>query len=134
MLKYRKITTFGDLRKAYRLRYDVFVQEVGYTPNGKHDLEVDCYDAHSMAFGAFDGSRCVGCVRLVLDSEIGLPLEKIRSVDRRGKNIAELSRLAIHPDYRHSGALSGLLVLARQTADELEIDTVYAVRLKRIKL
>jgi len=133
MITCRKITSHRELRKVFKLRHDVFVEEIGYTPLGNEAIEVDWYDSHAVHFGAFDDKKCVGTVRLVLDSEMGLPFEKVHSVERRA-TVAELSRLAIHPDYRLNGILRQLLTLVKKEAKELNIDTVYAVSLRRIEL
>lgn len=103
---------------VYRIRYDVYCDELKYEPAGQFpdNREIDEYDAHSRHCLLLHRSSDVyaGCVRLVLPNEknpgIGLPFEKpcngrlypeiIEPILDRNLAIGELSRLAVPLHFR----------------------------------
>lgn len=103
-------------REAFRIRHEVYCEELGYEPLRADGLETDDYDRQSLhclirsvATGAY-----AGCTRLVLtrsdDPSQLLPFEKVcagrldRSVlDPQAlprRSVAEVSRLAVISQYR----------------------------------
>ena len=103
-------------RQAFRIRHQVYCEELKYEPVRADGLETDEYDRQSLhclirsvATGIY-----VGCTRLVLtrsdDPSHPLPFEKVctRSLDRSvidpqalpRRMIAEVSRLAVIAKYR----------------------------------
>lgn len=94
------------LEKTYRLRYDVYCEETGFlNPHEYQDkIETDAYDLlnRSLHFAALDGEKnLVGSIRLILNSDLPFPLEKmcpslfINTDNIPKNNIAEISRLVI---------------------------------------
>lgn len=107
-----------DITAAQRLRYEVFVEELG--GNGEmvdHEtrLERDSFDAsaeHLMLLDRAAGDRVVGVYRLMdgdaaagagrFYSEAEYDLGPLRASGRR---LLELGRSCLHPDYRGSAAM-----------------------------
>lgn len=103
-------------RETYRIRHDVYCQDLGWEPQRPDGQETDNYDRHStpcLMRSTTTGAR-VGCLRLVLctpeDPYLPLPLERscADTLDRSildplqldRLRIAEVSRLAVTRDYR----------------------------------
>ncbi|HHS93947.1 MAG TPA: GNAT family N-acetyltransferase [Rhodobacterales bacterium] len=112
----------ADLCAAQRLRYDVFVHELGGDgPMVDHEagLECDAYDAlydHLLLIDtAAPGAPVVGSYRLMRGdqlapgarfySETEYDLEVLKASGRR---LLELGRSCVHPDYRGGAALMAL--------------------------
>jgi N-acyl amino acid synthase of PEP-CTERM/exosortase system len=106
-----------DLRKhAYRIRHQVYCEELKYEPTSPSGLEIDDYDAHSLhcLIRSVKNDNYVGCTRVVLargdDPRRPLPFERIcaETIDRSvadpqslaRSTIAEVSRLAVIAQYR----------------------------------
>jgi N-acyl amino acid synthase of PEP-CTERM/exosortase system len=94
---------------VYRLRYKVYCDEWGFERPEDHlgGLERDDYDRNSVHLGAFcrDSGQLIGTIRLILNSDLGFPIEKSCRFDRdlSGINrdrIAEISRLAVSKEFR----------------------------------
>lgn len=114
-----------DLRAAQRLRYRVFVQELGASgPMADHEaaLERDAFDAHFDHLLLIDTRRdaaaledVVGVYRLLPDRRAA-PLGRFYSEEEydlgplrdSGRRLLELGRSCVHPDYRGGGALQML--------------------------
>lgn len=106
------------LRDAvYRIRHEVYCEELKYEPERPDRREIDAYDAHSvhcLLSTVNDPHTLVGCTRLVLanpaDPDAPLPFEQVcaatldRSIIDPAKlpreRIAEVSRLAVRGSYR----------------------------------
>ena len=112
----------GDLRSAQRLRYQVFVRELGATGtlvDHEAGLERDAFDAHFEHLLLIDESRAaagldhvVGVYRLLTSermakarryySEDEFDLSALKS---SGRKLVELGRSCVHPDYRGGAAM-----------------------------
>ncbi|HEY1327423.1 MAG TPA: PEP-CTERM/exosortase system-associated acyltransferase [Casimicrobiaceae bacterium] len=100
-------------RAAYRIRHEVYCEDLGYEPVRADGMETDAYDAHAehcLLKGVSDPSF-VGCIRLVFGrSDAPLPFEQLcastldRSIVEPARlprdRIAEVSRLAVIRRYR----------------------------------
>ncbi|WP_018230498.1 PEP-CTERM/exosortase system-associated acyltransferase [Methyloversatilis universalis] len=109
--------------EVYRVRHQVYCEELGYEEVNPDHEETDQYDAQSLliALRAQGSGRIVGCVRLVqvdpADPAAELPFEHLCSdaidrttidparIDRR--HMVEISRLAVLSDYRKRKGDSG---------------------------
>ena len=103
-------------RAAFRIRHEVYCNELGYEPAHPDGLEQDAFDARSLhcLLRSVANDEFVGCVRLVLadthDPSERLPFEGLcgTTIDRRlvdpdalpRETIAEVSRLAVVSRYR----------------------------------
>ncbi len=112
----------ADIRAAQRLRYEVFVEELGgdgALVDHAARLERDAFDAHYDHLLLFDrarpGDAAIGVYRLMRDdmvhrvgryySESEYDLGVLKASGRR---LLELGRSCVHPDYRGGAALMQL--------------------------
>jgi N-acyl amino acid synthase of PEP-CTERM/exosortase system len=110
----RRVSEPEDLRRAYRIRYEVFCLEKGFLrPEDYPDEEEsDAFDAHALhVLASHSSGYPAGTARLVLNGPLGLPLLGRCELeprygfladpgDPRGRGYAEISRLAVSPAYR----------------------------------
>lgn len=108
----------GDiLKEVYRIRHEVYCEELGFEQVRPDRRETDEYDAHSvhcLLRTSTEPARPVGCTRVVLarpdDPAYPLPFERTcaATLDRSiidparlpREQIAEVSRLAVRSTYR----------------------------------
>lgn len=110
-----------DRRRVYRLRYQVYCQEIGYSPPNEEAaaLELDAYDENALhcLLEHRNSGIAAGCFRLVLPthdrsrSEIRLPLQEYggRSLTHKTLHpnhlpldkICEISRFATAREFRN---------------------------------
>ena len=106
-----------DLRAAQRLRYDVFVTELGGSGRGVDHaagLETDAFDAaadHLILRDVATG-KVVGVYRLMRDEHVagqgGFYTEQeydLAPLLRSGRSLLELGRSCVHPDHRGGPAM-----------------------------
>lgn len=101
---------------VYRLRYDVFCEELAYEsaqafPDG---LETDVFDSHSLhcLLRHKNSNSWAGCIRVVLpkpESGLSLPCEKLfgkldSTLTPPNSRVGEVSRLTVSPDFRRRKA------------------------------
>lgn len=140
----RIATCDADLRAAQRLRYDVFVEELGgdgalvdhdarlerdeFDPVVDHLILVDtrrdasAFDHVVGVYRLLPGARAAEFGRFYCDSEYDLSVLK-----SSGRNLLELGRSCVHADYRGG---SGMFLLWNALADyvlELEIEILFGV-------
>jgi GNAT superfamily N-acetyltransferase len=116
-----RVATRPEERAAIgRLRYDVYVRELGRCPTGCDDeqaVQADPEDAISLLYGAFDGDQAVASLRMT-------PVDALPA-DSRWREVfdtaefpvedaqkAMLSRMVVHPDHRQSLLAPQLLAAA----------------------
>ena len=117
-----------EIEAAFRLRYAVFVEEVGAFPAMQDGLERDAYDAHSMHFVAKLAGTIVGTVRVqkcapvlarTRGTRFGLPGEEhydYAPFEDDRVPVAEVSRSSVLPDHRGSKVLANLWKIAYNAA------------------
>ncbi|MBL0059683.1 MAG: PEP-CTERM/exosortase system-associated acyltransferase [Elusimicrobia bacterium] len=110
------VATTPDLLDAvHRLRYQVYVEEYGYEKPEDHPagLEKDAFDSRAIHMAALDGQgRVVGTIRLILNSELGLPALQLVESHYQDKNpsskkIVEVSRFALTRSLRGKAGEEG---------------------------
>ena len=104
-------------KQVFRVRHEVYCRDLGFEPLRDDELETDAFDEHSvhcLLRSAGDADDLVGCVRLILSNpdrpDTLLPFEQacLQSLDAHRidsrrlprHTIAEVSRLAVHKNYR----------------------------------
>lgn len=111
-----------DIRAGQRLRYEVFVAELGgdgALVDHEARLERDAFDAHYDHLLLFDrarpGAPAVGVYRLLRDdmvARVGRYYSEdeydLAVLKRSGRRLLELGRSCVHPDYRGGTALMHL--------------------------
>ncbi|RKF14565.1 PEP-CTERM/exosortase system-associated acyltransferase [Alginatibacterium sediminis] len=128
-----------SIEEAFKIRHDVYCEELHFEPMREDKMETDEFDSYSRfcLIKHKPSQNYAGCVRIVTpssDQEL-LPIEKYcsqslqsspvhpREFDR--SNICEISRLAVRPQFRRrradkfEGAASG--VINEQTYSEAEL-------------
>ncbi len=98
-----------DKEVAYRLRHRIFCEELKWVLNSTNDMESDEYDDHAVFFGVFDGGgNLVSFLRLIMPGRrFMMEKEFLFLVDpghrlRKERDTAEISRLCVAPEARHS--------------------------------
>lgn len=100
--------TEEELVGALKLLHDSYVRENFMKPHPS-SLRATCYHAlpTTSTLIAKRGDQVVATISMIRNNCLGLPLEKIfdlSHIKRKSVHIAEISSLAVHPDYRgHQG-------------------------------
>ncbi len=101
------------LSEIFKLRYKVYCEECRFLKPEDYPLRIeqDQYDAHSLQFAIEDAKGLVGTARLILNSNLGFPLEEhyrgrlnIDTAKLPRNRLAEVSRLVISKEYRKRAA------------------------------
>ena len=99
--------TKDELEACFRLLHDAYVSS-GFMKPAPSGLRATIYHAlptTTTLCAKFDG-EVVGTLSLIRESVFGFPLQAIfdlKAVRARGGKIAEVSALAVHPDFRKTG-------------------------------
>ncbi len=99
--------TKEELEACFRLLHDAYVSS-GFMKPAPSGLRATIYHAlptTTTLCAKFDG-EVVGTLSLIRESVFGFPLQAIfdlKAVRARGGKIAEVSALAVHPDFRKTG-------------------------------
>ena len=128
-----------ELRAAQRLRYDVFVQELGgggEMVDHEEGLEKDQFDPYFDHMLAIDDSsgEVIGVYRL-LPGERAAELGQFYSEDeydltvlkQSGRKLLELGRSCVHPDYRGGTAMYHLWNGLAAYVTERDIEVLFGV-------
>ncbi len=102
-----------ELDQIYKIRYNAYLPAGLIQPNETGVLR-DIYDTSGFArvFVALIDGRIAGTVRLVQDSDLGLPMDdegfgpELNKMRRRKRRLLEGGRLAIAPAYQNARNLS----------------------------
>lgn len=107
--------------QAFRLQHDQYVSQ-GYMDTHPSGWRLSLHNAlpSTRVFVARAGCRVVATMTLIADSPLGLPMDEIyadelRSFRDQKRGLAEVSGLALHPEYQRSG-VAILLRLIRMLA------------------
>ncbi|WP_298848290.1 GNAT family N-acyltransferase [uncultured Ruegeria sp.] len=131
--------TEDELRAAQRLRYDVFVRELGgggRMVDHVAGLEKDQFDPHFDHMLAYDDAtgEVIGVYRL-LPGDRAAELGQFYSEDeydltvlkQSGRKLLELGRSCLHPDYRGGTAMYHIWNGLANYVDEREIEVLFGV-------
>lgn len=101
--------TQDELEQAYRLLHNAYVKQNLMDPHPS-GLRFNIWSAlpYTSVIIAKCGEKIIGTVSLIIDSQIGLPSDKIykKEIDSQrnnGKRIVEVSAFAVDPDFRQDG-------------------------------
>ncbi len=131
-----------DLRAAQRLRYRVFVEELGADGDGvdhENRLETDIFDPffdHLLLLDEArpDGEKVVGVYRLLRDDQ-AKTMGRFYSEDEydlsallaSGRKLLELGRSCLHPDYRGGMGMYHLWSALSRYVDSHGIEVLFGV-------
>ena len=131
--------TEADLQAAQRLRYDVFVRELGgggAMVDHEAGLEKDRFDPFfdHMLVEEIASGQVVGVYRL-LRGEVAEEIGQFYSEDeydlgvlkRSGRRLLELGRSCLHPDYRGGMAMFHLWTGLAQYVEQHQIEILFGV-------
>ena len=114
-------TDRDTVEQAFRLQHDQYVSQ-GYMDAHPSGWRLSLHNAlpSTRVFVARDGRRVVATMTLIADSPLGLPMDEIyadelRSFRDQKRDLAEVSGLALRPEYQRSG-VAILLRLIRMLA------------------
>lgn len=137
-LEFKVVDSLDEFREALRLRFEVFGKEE-YLDQKRFPFRME-YDSHDLLsqttlFIAKSKGNVVGTVRLVQDSEYGLPLERLADFSRIRKEVdssekrklSEGSRIVTLPQYRKEGISEGLFKIGLTYAAKNGITDVISV-------
>ncbi|EWH09149.1 PEP-CTERM/exosortase system-associated acyltransferase [Catenovulum agarivorans DS-2] len=144
-----RFATADDMFAMFKLRYQVYCEEMGYFPNlAKKQSEMDEFDASALhcVIEHKHSGKIVGCMRAVPSNQRRLPLSTYLPHVKVGPHEMEVSRVVVNPEFRHEvdgykipGLLfNALFLAASHVVDEhangkayLFIEQVMARALKR---
>ena len=109
-LQIRPVSTAAEMAAVTRLRYEVYVRELGRRPRGCDDalgVHVEDEDAISTTYAAFDGDNAVACLRMTAMDRLEPDSPWREHYDSPEFPVPEtaqamLSRLVVHADHRDS--------------------------------
>lgn len=104
-LKFVQAKSEGELEFVYKLRYDVYEGEGYIDPiKWKDGRLIDKYEQNSVSFLAISWGKPIGTARMIFDSSLGFPTEKLFPIAKMNnrKKIVEISRLGIIKNFRGS--------------------------------
>lgn len=119
-IQIRPVQGADELAAIGRLRYDVYVRELGRRPPGSNDgqgVQLEPEDSQSIIYAAFDGGVAVACLRMT-------PMDRLPAASRwrnfydsasfpvTESQQAMLSRLVVRADYRTTLLAPQLLAAA----------------------
>lgn len=134
--------TEDDLRQIQRLRYDVFITELGGDgPHVDHArrLERDLFDAHAEHLMLRDRARpadedVVGVYRLMTEAGAAAAGQfycedeyDLSPLKASGKRLLELGRSCLHPEYRGGHGLMHLWGALSEYVSARQIDILFGV-------
>lgn len=94
----------ADLQSAFKLLHDAYVEQgfIEPQPSGMRLIVQHALPSTSILVAKIE-NRVVGTISVMRDTPLGLPMEKVfdlSEIKKHGHRVAELSCLAIHPDFR----------------------------------
>ncbi len=110
-LRFRTLVHQEDKEAAYRLRHQVFAEELGWVPCKEDGREVDDYDRDCILVGLSDRSRLLGCLRILLPHQQFMIEKEFKGLlgDHRiekGKETIEVTRFCLAGDLRKSQVIT----------------------------
>lgn len=133
--------TAQDVRDAQRLRYEVFIEELGGNgPDVDHDARLECdeFDAYFDHLILYDrnrvGDQAVGAYRVMRDDQAARAGRyyteseyDLSALKASGRKLLELGRSCVHADYRGGAALAQLWVGLLNYSDAHDIEVMFGV-------
>ena len=65
-LHFKTLDENNEKEAAYRLRHQVFAEELGWVPRSASGMEIDQYDSNCVLVGLFAGRKLIACLRILL--------------------------------------------------------------------
>lgn len=103
-LTFELARTRDDIEAAFKLLHDAYVEQgfIDPQPSGMRLIVQHALPTTSILVAKLN-DKVIGTISVMRDTPLGLPMEKVFDISNlklQGKRVAELSCLAIHPDFR----------------------------------
>ncbi len=103
----KTLNAHEEMEQGYRLRHEVFSEELRWVPVSEDGKEVDDYDGFASCLGVFDeGQNLVGHARLItspnpfmIDREFACLITEGQKIEK-SRDMAEITRLCVKRDGR----------------------------------
>jgi ribosomal protein S18 acetylase RimI-like enzyme len=126
-ISFSVVQTSKELRDVVTIRKKIFVEREGYPAKSI----VSDFDKSAVHILAKEGSRAIGTISLVLDSEKGLPIERKFDISqyRKGR-IVEIDKLAVLSDKHGTSIAFDLTALVYALARFMGVQKIFIFTLK----
>lgn len=106
-VEFKIVSSEEEMAGAFKLLEESYVRR-GIAKEGQMRLQIINLLPSSTTFIAKIGSRILGTISLIEDSDLGLPMEKVHEKEVDGarglfRRVAEVGALAVLPDQRRTG-------------------------------
>ena len=65
-LQFKTLDKDNEKEEAYRLRHQVFAEELKWVPCNQNGMEIDDYDSNCVLVGLFASDKLIACLRILL--------------------------------------------------------------------
>lgn len=105
----KTLSSHEEIEAAFRLRHDVYCDELKWAPPSPDGIETDRYDSFSENIGVFDGDRrIVGYIRIIpspypfmIEKEFASLMSEGAKIDKSA-DVHEVTRLCVRKETRSS--------------------------------
>jgi acyl homoserine lactone synthase len=105
----KMLTSNEELAKSFRLRHEIFAEELRWVEHKSDGMEIDTYDNQTVPFGVFDPyENLCSYMRLILtdqtfmmERDFGFLVSEEHAI-RKSSDTAEISRLCVAPFARNT--------------------------------
>ncbi len=106
-LRIKTLVKKYEKEEAYRLRYQVFVEELGWLPRNRDKKEVDGYDNGCILVGIFIEDKLLACLRILLPFQKFMIEKEFKNIlgehkVRKSKDTIEVTRFCVACEVRKS--------------------------------
>ena len=106
-LHFKTLNKGNEKMVAYRLRHQVFAEELKWVPCNQNGMEVDDYDSNCVLVGLFASDRLIACLRILLPSQKFMLEKEFKEILGEQKivksqNTIEVTRFCIAKEVRKS--------------------------------
>jgi len=103
-ISYKLVTSDKELKAAFEVRKQVFVEEQGIS----QELELDGHDSEALHIVVQDGERVIGTTRVLFPAP----------------SQAKIERMAVLKPYRHQGIGSGIIAFLNEELRNRQVEQV----------
>ena len=106
-LRLQTLTTTEERNEAFRLRYQVFAEELKWVPGNESNQEIDSYDSKCVQVGVLAKSRLIACLRIHFSTDQFMIENEFKEIIGNHKiqktpQTIEVTRFCIANDLRKS--------------------------------
>lgn len=106
-LRMQTLTTKEEKAAAYRLRHQVFAEELGWVSSNANNKEIDGYDSRCVQVGIFAFNRLIACLRIHFSTDRFMLEKEFKTVlgdhqIKKTPQTIEVTRFCIANDVRKS--------------------------------